>query len=146
MAKSSDNKLKQIDMPIEEFLAGIEHPRRRQDAEALLRLLSEVTGEEPQVWNYGIVGFGEHHYRYESGREGVVGTIGFAPRKSNLVLYGFNTAPGAAELLEALGKHKVGASCLYVNKLADVDETVLRRLAELGHAHMSATSSGFVPR
>ncbi|HLV11329.1 MAG TPA: DUF1801 domain-containing protein [Trueperaceae bacterium] len=148
MAAKKDAALKLVptDTPIEEFLAGIENGRRRADAEALVSLLREVTGEEPVVWTYGIVGFGDHHYRHSSGREGDVGRIGFAPRKANLVLYGFNSAPGSEELLQRLGKHRQGASCVYVNKLADVDLDVLRELAALGYRHMSSTTDSFVPR
>lgn len=144
--KNAELKLVPTDKPIEEFLEGIENPRRRADAEELVRLLREVTGEAPVVWTYGIVGFGDHHYRHASGREGDVGRIGFAPRKANLVLYGFNSAPGSQELLGRLGKHKQGASCLYVNKLADVDMDVLRELARMGNEHMSSTTYSFVPR
>ena len=144
--KNAELKLVPTDKPIEEFLEGIENPRRRADAEELVRLLREVTGEAPVVWTYGIVGFGDHHYRHASGREGDVGRIGFAPRKANLVLYGFNSAPGSQELLGRLGKHKQGASCLYVNKLADVDMGVLRELARLGYEHMGSTTDSFVPR
>src|SRR5690606_5586851 len=104
--KNAELKLVPTDKPIEEFLEGIENPRRRADAEELVRLLREVTGEAPVVWTYGIVGFGDHHYRHASGREGDVGRIGFAPRKANLVLYGFNSAPGSQELLGRLGKQK----------------------------------------
>ena len=146
MAKKNESKLQMTDMPIEEFLVGLENPRRRADAEALVEMLREVTGEEPKVWTYGIIGFGLHHYRHSSGREGDTGTIGFAPRKANLVLYGFNSAPGSEELLGRLGKHRQGAACVYVNKLADVDLGVLRELAELGFRHMSATDASFVPR
>jgi hypothetical protein len=144
--KEAGPKLVPTDQPIEEFLASVENPRRRADAEELVRMLREVTGEEPVVWTYGIVGFGDHHYRHSSGREGDVGRIGFAPRKTNLVLYGFNSAPGSAELLRRLGKHRVGASCVYVNKLADVDMGVLRELARLGYEHMGSTTDSFVPR
>ncbi len=132
-AKRDDGpKLVPTDQPVEAFLAGIENPRRRADAEELVRLLREVTGEEPVVWTYGIVGFGDLHYRYASGREGDTMRIGFAPRKANIVLYGFSGAPGSEELLARLGKHRRGAGCVYLNKLADVDGAVLRELAELG--------------
>lgn len=144
--RSEPNKLQPTSMPIGEFLAAIPDARRRADAETLVAMLSEVTGDAPTVWTYGIVGFGQHHYRHSSGREGDTGTIGFAPRKANLVLYGFNSAPGSAEMLERLGKHKLGAACLYVNKLADVNMDVLRELAVIGHAHMSSTDASFVPR
>ena len=144
--RKAELKLVPTDQPIDGFLAGIEDPRRRADAEALVRTLREATGEEPVVWTYGIVGFGDHRYRHASGREGDVMRLGFAPRKAYLVLYGFDSAPGSQGLLERLGKHRQGASCVYVNKLADVDMDVLRELARLGWEHMSATTDSFVPR
>jgi hypothetical protein len=144
--KQAELKLVPTGTPVEEFVAGVENPRRRGDAEELVRLLREVTGEEPVVWTYGIVGFGDHHYRHDSGREGDTMRIGFAPRKANLALYGFNSAPGAPALLARLGKHKEGASCVYVNRLADVDMDVLRELARLGDEHLRASTASFVPR
>jgi|SRR5690625_4059192 len=144
--RNDQNKLQPTDTPIDEFLDGIEHPRRQSDARELVELLREITGEEAEVWTYGIIGFGRHHYRHNSGREGETGTLGFAPRKSNLVLYGFNSAPQSEELLGKLGKHKLGAACVYINKLADVDMEVLRELARLGYEHMSSTDASFVPR
>lgn len=116
----------------EAFVAAVEHPRRREDAEVLLRIFTEVTGEEPVLWGTSMVGFGHHHYVYESGREGDTFRVGFAPRKANLALYGLTGSERSGELLQALGKHRTGASCLYVAKLADVDVDVLRELVAAG--------------
>lgn len=87
------------------------------------------------MWGPTIVGFGSYHYRYASGREGDWMRIGFSPRKASLSLYGMQTGPKAPRLLEKLGKHKSGAGCVYVNKLADVDETVLRALVATAWEH-----------
>lgn len=117
------------------FIASIEHDTRRSDGLALLRMMSEETGETPKMWGPTIVGFGSYHYVYESGREGDTLKVGFSPRKASVSLYGLTSAPESATLLDRLGKHKVGKSCLYVNKLADVDEEVLRELIRVGYAH-----------
>lgn len=115
-----------------EFVAAVEHPTRRADAEALLDLMERVTGWQPRMWGPTIVGYGRYHYRYESGREGDLMVTGFSPRKANLVLY---VLPGYDELgdvLAELGKHRIGKSCLYVNKLADVDVSVLEHIIRRG--------------
>ncbi|MDQ0092806.1 DUF1801 domain-containing protein [Paeniglutamicibacter psychrophenolicus] len=119
-----------------EFIAAVPHPTRRADAELLLEMMEEASGRTATMWGPTIVGFGTYHYRYESGREGDAAAIGFSPRSSNLALYGLTNAPTAPALLAQLGKHKRGAGCLYVNKLADVDVEVLARLARDGYRHM----------
>ena len=112
----------------EAFVQGVEHPRRREDALELLQIMREVTGEEPRMWGPSIVGFGSYHYRYESGREGDWFLTGFSPRKQNLSLYIMAGFDRYDELMAKLGKFKTGKSCLYVNKLDDIDRDVLRTL------------------
>jgi hypothetical protein len=90
------------------------------------------------MWGPTIVGFGRYHYKYESGREGDAPSVGFSPRKANLSLYGLTYGPEAAELLGRLGKHKMGAGCLYVNKLDDVDGAVLAELIRNGYRHATS--------
>ncbi|EMY32704.1 hypothetical protein D477_018766 [Arthrobacter crystallopoietes BAB-32] len=135
----AENKTAPTDVPVEEFLAEVEHPVRRTDGKMLLALMREVTGQEPVMWGPSMVGFGSYHYKYASGRQGDSLAVGFSPRKSNLALYGLTYAPESADLLAKLGKHKTGAACLYVNKLADVDLEVLRELVRLGYAFMTTT-------
>ncbi|MBG6084056.1 DUF1801 domain-containing protein [Zhihengliuella flava] len=118
------------------FVDAVEHPTRRADGLVLLDLFAEATGCEPVMWGPSIVGFGSYHYRYESGREGDSLAVGFSPRKANLALYGLANEAAAEEMLARLGKHKRGASCVYVNKLADVDVAVLRELIVRGFTHM----------
>jgi hypothetical protein len=125
MAKA--NKTQPTTDSVDDFLAAVEHPVRRADAQALCAMMQRVSGEEPVLWG-SIVGFGTCHYRYESGRQGDFMRVGFSPRKSNLVLYLMPGVERFPELLERLGKHKHGKSCLYVNKLADVDVSVLEEL------------------
>lgn len=120
-----------------EFVDAVEHPTRRQDALTLMELMSTVTGEPPTMWGPSIVGFGQRHYRYESGHEGDEPLVSFSPRKSNLVLYSLTTTPGSEELLEKLGKHKRGKGCVYVNKLADVDLDTLEELVRLNSEQRS---------
>lgn len=119
-----------------EFVAAIDHPTRRADAETLLAMMSRVTGCEPKMWGPSIVGFGRYHYRYDSGREGEFMLTGFAPRKSNLVLYVMPGYEEKTDMLDRLGKHRIGKSCLYVNKLADVDLDVLEEIVTTGLEEM----------
>lgn len=117
---------------VEAFLTGIEHPTRRSDGLRLLEVFQEVSGFEPTMWGASMVGFGRYHYVYDSGREGDSFATGFSPRKANLSLH---IMPGYADfgdILGRLGKHKTGAACVYVNKLADVDEAVLKELIRAG--------------
>ena len=121
-------KTQQNDADVEGFLAAVENDRRREDSFTVLELMKRITGEKPKMWGTSIVGFGSYHYRYASGREGDWPRIGFSPRKQSLTIYvmpGFSTYD---ELLSRLGKHRTGKSCLYVNKLADVDMDVLAQL------------------
>lgn len=129
----AENKTAPTDVPVEAFLASVEHPVRRQDGEAVVELMRDITGQEPVMWGPSIIGFGSYHYKYASGHEGDAAAVGFSPRKGNLALYGLTYAPESAPLLERLGKHKTGAACLYVNKLADIDLDVLKELIELGY-------------
>ena len=124
----SEPKTKPHDGDVNEFLDAVENPRRREDARRVLELMREVTGEPPKMWGSSIVGFGSYHYRYASGREGDWMITGFSPRKQNLTIY---IMPGFSEfagLLDRLGKHKTSKSCLYLNKLEDVDQEVLAEL------------------
>jgi len=142
----SANKTKPTSVKPAAYVAALENATRRQDSETLLALMREVSGEEPVMWGPSMIGFGDHHYVHSSGREGDSFLIGFAPRKANLVLYGLNNAAGSAVLLERLGKHRSSVACIYINKLADVDLDIVRRLAELGVEHFSQTSASAVPR
>ncbi|MGA7206820.1 MAG: DUF1801 domain-containing protein [Specibacter sp.] len=121
-----------------EFIASVAHPTRRADAQVLLEMMEEVSGQPATMWGPSILGFGTYHYKYDSGREGDACAIGFSPRSTNLALYGMTIAPESEDLLAMLGKHKRGAGCLYVNKLADVDFVVLTELARHGYRHMMA--------
>jgi len=118
-------KTKETEASVEAFLASVENDRRREDARAVTALMQNVTGLKPKMWGPSIIGFGQYHYKYDSGHEGDMCMIGLSPRKQNLVLYIMPGFKGQETMLKRLGKHKTGKSCLYLNKLADVDEDVL---------------------
>ena len=111
------------------FVAGIADAAKREDAEVLLALMGEATGEPPVLWGT-MIGFGNYHYRYESGTEGDTFEVGFAPRKAELSIYLMGEDSRREELLARLGKHRMGKGCLYVKRLSDVDLGVLRELIE----------------
>ena len=138
---AEDAKTKPTDVSVADFIAAVPHEGRRADAEALCALMQEVTGYAPVMWGPSIIGFGAYHYRYESGREGDAPLVGFSPRKANLVLY---VAPGEDRdaMLARLGKHKTGAGCIYLNRLADVEADVIVEMAKASMAHLKALYPG----
>ncbi|WP_417220054.1 DUF1801 domain-containing protein [Arthrobacter sp.] len=129
-------KTRPTDVNARDFIEAINHPVRRADGLLLLDMMQEASGHPPVMWGPSIVGFGTYHYRYPTGREGDAAPIGFSPRKSSLSLYGLTADPASGDLLARLGKHRVGAACLYVNTLADVDLGILRQLTEAGYRHV----------
>ena len=122
------NKTQPTDVDPAAYIASVEHPVRRSDAETLLDMMTRVTGYPAKMWGPSIIGFGRYHYRYDSGREGEFLITGFSPRKANLVVYILPGYDDISEQLGRLGKHRVGKSCLYINKLADVDLAVLEEI------------------
>jgi uncharacterized protein DUF1801 len=121
----AENKTKPTSASVDDFIANIEDPRRRTDALTTLKIYKEVTGLPPVMWGPSIIGFGTHHYVYDTGREGVVPAAAFSPRKAYMTFYVDNKFEGAEELYAKLGKHKKSVACLYINKLEDVDLDVL---------------------
>ena len=124
----AEPKTKKTDAGVEAFLDAVADPRRREDARAVLALMKRITGEEPKMWGPSIVGFGSYTYTYASGRTGDWPIAGFSPRKQALTLYVMPGFEKDADLMKRLGKHKTGKSCLYLNRLADVDAGVLEEL------------------
>ena len=124
----ADNKTKPTQFGVSDFIAAIPEPARRADAETLLKLMQGVMREEPKMWGPSIIGFGSYHYKYETGREGDMPVVGFSPRKPATVLYGLRASTEAEALLERLGKHTTGKGCVYIKKLADVDQKVLAEM------------------
>lgn len=133
---TTENKLQKIKQGVEDFLNSLPDEKQKADAKALCAAMEELTGKKPEMWGYSIVGFGNYHYKYESGREGDAGVIGFAPRKHSLVLYIVDGYDDYGLLLDKLGKHKIGKSCLYINKLSDIDMDVLKEMMKQSIAHL----------
>jgi hypothetical protein len=137
--KSAANKTQPTASSVAAFIGRTPNAQRRADAERVLEIMTSMTGEKPVMWGPSIVGFGSYHYKYESGREGDMCRVGFSPRSSALVIYLIGGVAEKDALLARLGKHKLGRSCLYINKLSDVDESVLRALLAKSWAYMNET-------
>lgn len=127
----AENKTKPTKASVAAFIEAVESEQRRADAKVLVKMMQAASGEKPVLWGPSLIGFGSYHYVYESGREGDMLMIGFSPRKSALVLYMLTGFEGAEPLLAKLGKFKRGKSCMYVNKLSDLDLKVLGKLMAL---------------
>lgn len=112
------------------FINAVENETRRRDAKTILAMMKKITGEKAKMWGPSIIGFGKYHYKYDSGREGDMLLVGFSPRKANIVLYVLGSIKDSDPILKRLGKFKRGKSCLYINKLEDVDQKVLEKLVE----------------
>jgi hypothetical protein len=121
-------KTKLNDASVTDFLDTIKDEEKRADSFEILKLMQQVTKQEPKMWGTSIIGFGNVHLKYESGRELDWFITGFSPRKQNLTLYVLGSFNPHTELLKKLGKHKTGSGCLYINKLKDVDVKVLKEL------------------
>jgi hypothetical protein len=128
MAKKTELKTQVNEASVEGFLNSVADEQARKDCFEILKMMKQVTKEEPKMWGASIVGFGSYHYKGASGREGDWMLTGFSPRKQNLTLYlmhGFNVHK---DLLKKLGKYKTSMGCLYIKKLDDVDKKVLKEL------------------
>ena len=131
-----EQKTKVEDQAIEAYLNSVTPPERQAEARRLVQVFREVTGWEPRLYTGGMVGFGRYAYTYDSGHSGSSMATGFAPRKAELSIY---ILPGYADfgdLLARLGKHKTGKACLYLKRLSDADEGVLRELIAAGLADL----------
>ena len=137
MAKST-NKTQPTTISPKEFLASVEPERRREEGFEMLAFFDRVTGLQARMWGASIIGYGRYHYKYASGREGDFFITGFSPRKTSLTLYIMPGYRAISEKLSRLGKHKTGKSCLYINKLADIDIEVLEEIVRDGIDYMQA--------
>lgn len=129
-------KTRPTDNDVLEFIEKIDHPTRRKDAFVLLEMMKEITGESPVLWGESIIGFGRYAYTYRSGHSGEWFLIGFSPRKTSMSLYLMSGFDIVADDLKRLGKHKLGKSCLYINKLDDVDMDVLKTILKKSYEYM----------
>lgn len=135
MAKA-DNKTTPTVVSPEDFIATVEHDGRREDALRLLPFFERVTGWKAKMWGPSLIGFGRYHYKYESGREGDMLVTGFSPRKANMVFYIMPGYQDLSEMLDRLGKYKIGKSCLYVGRLDTIDMDVLEEIVRFGVDYM----------
>lgn len=134
-------KTKKNKQDVNEFLDKVEDEKKRQDSRTILKLMQEVTGEPPKMWGDSIIGFGEYHYKYASGREGDFFLVGFSPRKQSLTLYIMAGFDAYEDLMARLGKYKTGKSCLYIKKIEDINLEVLRDLVRLSSKHIAQTNA-----
>ena len=121
-------KTTQNDKSVKSFLNSVIDENKRKDCREIMKLMQEITHKKPKMWGDSIVGFGSYHYKYESGREGDFFITGFSPRKQNLTIYIMPGFSGYDSVMEKLGKHKTGKSCLYIKKLDDIDRITLKEL------------------
>jgi Domain of unknown function (DU1801) len=137
-------KTRPTGVAVDQFIDKVPIPQRREDAKKVRALMERLTGEPAQMWGPTIIGFGQYHYKYESGHEGDMCRLGFSPRKAELVLYVLTEdgTPEEKALLARLGKHRTGKCCLYIRKLSDVDEEVLEELVAESLAYMNRKFPG----
>jgi hypothetical protein len=134
----SEQKTKPTAASVQEFLEAVPDEKKRADAFAVCKLMTEVTGQEPVLWGPSIVGFGRYHYVYASGHSGDAPLTGFSPRKTALTLYIMGGFDNYDELMAKLGKYTMGKACLYLKRLSDVDQKVLRDLIAGSYRHMQS--------
>ena len=122
-----------------EFIESVESPKKRESAYQLLDIFTETTGYTAKMWGPSIIGFGTYHYKYESGHEGDAPLVSFSPRKAKISLYFATGDPKREELLKDFGKYTSGKSCVYINKVEDIDITVLKALIEQSVSFLEET-------
>ncbi len=130
------NKTAATKLSVSEFLKNVRNDKRRKDAEVVLKLMREITGKRACMWGGSLIGFDSYHYKYDSGREGDMPMVGLSPRAQSLTIY---IMPGFSQfdaMMEKLGKHTTGKSCLYIKRLEDVDMAVLKKLIVASYKHM----------
>ena len=113
---------------VSDFVNHITPDWKRKDCQTLLKIMEDVTGEQPVMWGDSVVGFGQYHYKYKTGREGDWYRTGFSSRKANLTIYCPGGFADSKDLLAKLGKHTTSAGCVYVKKLSDIDLDVLKQV------------------
>ncbi len=132
-------KTKETDNSVMEFIETVESPKKREDAFKLLDIFTETTGYEAKMWGPSIIGFGSYHYKYPTGHEGDAPLVGFSPRKAKISLYFATGDSQREELLKEFGKHTTGKACVYINKVADIKEDVLKALINQSIAFLRET-------
>lgn len=139
---NAPNKTAPTNADVADFIAQVEPAAKQEAANTLLEIFAKVTGHPAKMWGPSIIGFGSYHYKYDSGREGDSARTGFSPRKAKIVIYllgGYSnpaTQKKMDDLRDRLGKHRVGKSCLYINKLTDINIDILEQMIRIDKAYM----------
>jgi hypothetical protein len=123
------NKTIETTNSISGFINSVENEQQRNDSIRLIEMMQDISGCEPRLWGASIIGFGSYHYKYASGHEGDAPLIGFSPRKSATSLYVYSNPEASEHLLQKLGKYKMGKACIYIKKISDIDEQILKQIA-----------------
>ncbi len=131
------NKTTENSLSVEEFINTIKEETKRNDCFSLIEMIKKQTGLEPKMWGTSIVGFGTHHYKYESGREGDSPNISFSPRASSIALYLSGELEDREILLQKFGKHKTDKGCIHIKTLADMDKDILKIMIENHLQHIN---------
>lgn len=129
MAKTQ-NKTTETSSSVTDFINLVDDEQKRKDSLTIIKLLKKISGKQPKMWGPSIIGFDSYHYKYDSGHEGDAPLLGFSPRKAAISLYIYAATEQNKKLLEKLGKYKMGKSCIYIKKLADLDEAVFNKIAQ----------------
>lgn len=134
----AENKTRTTNVDPHAYIDALEDTTKRADAKVLASMMQRLVGQPPKMWGGSIIGFGDYHYQYESGHQGDMFLAGFAPRKAQLVIYLNGIILTQSQLLEQLGKHKMGKGCLYIKRLEQVDMDVLEQLITASNAALRA--------
>lgn len=126
----AEQKTKPTAQSVQSFLDKVDSEQARDDSAVLIKMMKKVTGAPPKMWGPSIIGFGQYHYKYESGHEGYMCITGFSPRKGNLVVYAMSDSAKHKNLLAKLGKYKATKGCIYIKRLEDVNVEVLEELVK----------------
>jgi hypothetical protein len=135
----------ELNQSVQAHLDGVTSEKRRRDAQTLLELMGRATGESPQLWR-GLIGFGQYHYKYASGREGDAPAAGFAPRKAATTVYLLDGVGRYEKQLEQLGPHTTGVGCLYIKDLTQIDVSVLEAIVAESYRNLTAGTYGLRAR
>jgi Domain of unknown function (DU1801) len=136
------NKTTETSVSVEDFLNAVKEETKRNDCISLIKLIKKQTGLDPKMWGQSIIGFGSHHYKYESGREGDSPNVAFSPRASAFAIYLSGNFKDRETLLEKLGKHKSGKGCIHIKTLADIDKDILSNMIANHIKHINELYGG----
>jgi hypothetical protein len=123
---------------VEEYIASLDDEKTVADTRTLMEMMRRISGQDPQLWNVGTIGFDTYHYKYESGREGDATPMSFYPRKGKLTVYLMDGTARYPELLATMGKHTTSRVCLYIKRLGDIDLAVLERVIRESYAYVKS--------